>query len=138
MRRAAFNAGLVPEEKSARLVFCLEPEAAVVRHLLLEGRQLPLHQSVLVVDSGGGTVDITSHLVINVEPLQFRSVEVPSGGMWGSKAVDVNFVAVARQLFRSLTGSDAHFQDFQVPCESLCHAARSNLFPAHAHTAYSA
>ncbi len=116
MRQAAVDAGLIDSVRSDKLVFCLEPEAAVVRHLVNERNrgQLVIDQGVLVADNGGGTVDITSHVVISVDPLQFRSIEVPSGGMWGSKAVDDNFVALAQQLFRLLSGSDEAFIEFQV------------------------
>ena len=124
MRRAAFDAGLIPEERSARLVFCLEPEAAVVRHFLGGGAQLRHHEPFQVADNGGGTVDITSHVVISVDPLQLRSLEVPSGGMWGSKEVDKNFIALARQLLHSLTGDDALFQDFEVFRRGRARAAR--------------
>lgn len=65
MRRAAYKAGIIEELSSGNLLLCLEPEGAsiqcrndaeeTVRHLMVKD------SVVMVLDCGGGTVDITVH-----------------------------------------------------------------------------
>ncbi len=92
MREAAINAGLIsdnPYDKH-RLIFALEPEAGAIycqehydkRNFLDEGNRF------IVVDCGGGTVDITIH-----EKTVKGLLEVGKGvgGAHGSKYVDKSF-----------------------------------------------
>lgn len=45
----------------------------------------------MVLDCGGGTIDITSHLVESSDPLQLSELAEPCGGAWGSSIVDARF-----------------------------------------------
>lgn len=48
---------------------------------------------IMVLDCGGGTIDITSHLVESSDPLQLSELAEPCGGAWGSSIVDARFKA---------------------------------------------
>ena len=65
MRKAAFKAGIIDELSSGNLLLCLEPEGASIQcrndaEDLLK-HQMIKHSVVMVLDCGGGTVDITVH-----------------------------------------------------------------------------
>ena len=90
MRRAAFDAGMMPDVNSAKLVLCPEPEAACMACEVkgssgdgapAGGAQQILRtgQSFMVLDCGGGTVDITMHHVESTDPLRLSEVRKPSG-----------------------------------------------------------
>ncbi|XP_052779002.1 heat shock 70 kDa protein 12A-like isoform X2 [Mya arenaria] len=94
MREAAEEAGI----KSDMLSIALEPEAASLfcRHLPVErsGDELSLGslragKQYLVLDAGGGTVDITVH---EVTPFgDVKELYKASGGAWGGTKVDDSF-----------------------------------------------
>lgn len=96
MRSAAQVAGLIGEgtEEAERLFLVLEPEAAAIhcQQVMLRKKKLaPLvaGKAIMIVDAGGGTVDITVHEVI-----QDRGLDelIPrDGGLHGSKYVDRSF-----------------------------------------------
>ncbi|KAJ4458447.1 putative heat shock 70 kDa protein [Paratrimastix pyriformis] len=96
MRQAALDGGLIDELNSNHLLLAYEPEAAAVR--CLHETQLDLVEGTkfMVVDCGGGTVDITAHEIIS--GLRFKSLMVPTGGPWGSTYVDKNYFAFLRQF----------------------------------------
>ncbi|XP_053376192.1 heat shock 70 kDa protein 12A-like [Mercenaria mercenaria] len=93
MREAAQMAGI----PGKNLIICLEPEAASIycRHLPVssysEGEKTSLAQlssgtKYLVLDAGGGTVDITVHEVTTSGDL--KELYKASGGAWGGTKVD--------------------------------------------------
>lgn len=95
MCRAAQLAGLIGEgtQESERLLLVLEPEAAAVhcQQVMMRQNQSALDsgKAIMIVDAGGGTVDITVHEVRLGEGLDEL---VPcGGGLHGSKYVDRNF-----------------------------------------------
>jgi len=90
MRRAAFDAGMIPDVNSTKLVLCLEPEAAcmacedqrILEHgAPADGAQPILRngQKFMVLDCGGGTVDITMHHVEKTDPLRLSEIREPTG-----------------------------------------------------------
>ncbi|XP_052779784.1 heat shock 70 kDa protein 12A-like [Mya arenaria] len=94
MREAAIEAGI----ESAMLSIALEPEAASLfcRHLPVErsGDELSLGslragKQYLVLDAGGGTVDITVHEVTPSGDV--KELYKASGGAWGGTKVDDSF-----------------------------------------------
>lgn len=96
MRRAAQIAGLIGEgtEEAERLFLVLEPEAAAVycQQVMLrrkESAPLVTDKVIMIVDSGGGTVDITVHEVVKDKGLD--EVVPRDGGLHGSKYVDKSF-----------------------------------------------
>lgn len=95
MRHAAQLGGLIGEgsEEAKRLLLVLEPEAAAVHCQQVMMRQnesaLESGKVIMIVDAGGGTVDITVHEVIGGRGLDEL---VPcGGGLHGSKYVDRHF-----------------------------------------------
>jgi hypothetical protein len=98
MRRAAFMAGLIQDESSDRLELALEPEAACVA-CEAEHEALRKGHRFMMLDCGGGTVDITMHLVTEKRPqMQLDEIRRPSGGPWGSTFVDSEFEAFVKDL----------------------------------------
>jgi molecular chaperone DnaK (HSP70) len=98
MRKAAVKAGIINEENSFNLLLCLEPEGASiqVREDSEEAlkKQITKGSIIVVLDCGGGTVDITINKMLCEPDEKFLSNEVISstgGCEWGSKYVDTNF-----------------------------------------------
>lgn len=106
MREAATKAGI----DNSTLLIALEPEAASIccrfqplqandrRNLELESFQ-PGSEYV-VIDAGGGTVDITVHKIDQSGRL--RELHASSGGNWGSIYVDRSF----HNFIESIVGKD--------------------------------
>ena len=98
MRKAAVKAGIINEENSFNLLLCLEPEGASIQ--VREDSEETLKKKItkgsiiVVLDCGGGTVDITINKMLCEPDEKFLSNEVLSsngGCEWGSKYVDGNF-----------------------------------------------
>ncbi|KAK3107037.1 hypothetical protein FSP39_005659 [Pinctada imbricata] len=104
MREAASEAG-VPTDK---LMLALEPEAAslLCKYTPLErgdsGNIIPFQIGTryMVLDLGGGTVDVTVH---EVEDNTLREIHKASGGAWGGTTVDHAYMAVMAEIFGSET-----------------------------------
>ena len=89
MRSAAYKAGLIQVEDSKRLLLALEPESAAIAadvHKVTKPGD-----TFMVLDTGGGTVDITMNRLVSSSPLKFDEIAAPSGGPWGSTYVDKQF-----------------------------------------------
>jgi molecular chaperone DnaK (HSP70) len=91
MRRAAIQGGLITdsEEDRDRLLLVLEPEAAAIYCQEKDQSQLEAGKRLMVVDCGGGTVDITVHQVSLRGGLE--EVAEGTGGAYGSTYVDKEF-----------------------------------------------
>ncbi|XP_052761126.1 heat shock 70 kDa protein 12A-like [Mya arenaria] len=102
MREAAREAGI----PFGQLSICLEPEAASIycRHLLMEKSSdtsvstFKPGTKYLVLDAGGGTVDITVHEITQEGKL--KELLQASGGAWGGTKVDDAFL----ELFNKIAG----------------------------------
>ncbi|CAB4459731.1 unnamed protein product [Rhizophagus irregularis] len=65
MRECAFNAGLIQHKNSPHLKFTTEPEAAAVNCMdILKELGVGVDKSFMVVDCGGGTVDLTTRKLL--------------------------------------------------------------------------
>ncbi|XP_069129616.1 heat shock 70 kDa protein 12A-like isoform X1 [Argopecten irradians] len=117
MRLAAEQAGI----KGDQLTIALEPEAASLycKHLPVEkmgGSEQGFTcfsngSKYLVLDAGGGTVDITVH---EVQPDgTLKELDKASGGSWGGTKVDESF----RQMLVKIVGNDI-MQGFCKGCTS--------------------
>ncbi|XP_042289432.1 heat shock 70 kDa protein 12A isoform X3 [Thunnus albacares] len=120
MREAAYKSGLVSRENPEQLIIALEPEAASIYC-----RKLRLHQMVdlgsqttqngfsptenvgsgmtqgdryVVVDCGGGTVDLTVHQ-IRLPEGHLKELYKASGGPYGSIGIDYEFEKLLCQIF---------------------------------------
>ncbi|XP_048860116.1 heat shock 70 kDa protein 12A-like [Brienomyrus brachyistius] len=113
MREAATQAGLVSELNSDQLILALEPEAASVwcKQLPSEGfvaegiskdklEERPGIQ-YMVVDCGGGTIDITVHEVLDGGYL--KELHKASGGDMGGETANKKFKSFLRDIFHFQT-----------------------------------
>ena len=96
MRTAAYKAGLIASEDSRRLILALEPESAAIACDVVQLVK-PGH-SFMVLDCGGGTVDITLNRLQSASPLRLDEVAAPSGGPWGSTFIDGRFEEFVKDL----------------------------------------
>ncbi|XP_038613655.1 heat shock 70 kDa protein 12A isoform X2 [Tachyglossus aculeatus] len=120
MRQAAYQAGMATPENPEQLIIALEPEAASIYC-----RKLRLHQMIdlstkaavngytssdtvgagfaqgdryVVVDSGGGTVDLTVHQ-IRLPEGHLKELYKATGGPYGSLGVDYEFEKLLCKIF---------------------------------------
>ena len=106
MRRASLQAGIIDELNSTNLLLCLEPEGASIQSReeaepALRS-QMVQNSVCMVLDCGGGTVDITVHKLLCNPEEQFVCDELlPSDGGtdWGSKFVDEAFEKFLAEFF---------------------------------------
>lgn len=70
---------------------CLEPEAACLSVEHNNMQPWSTGTNLMVLDCGGGTIDITTHCVVDAKPLALVELEEPAGGPWGSTVVDAKF-----------------------------------------------
>lgn len=118
MREAAEMAGI----KRENLVIALEPEAASLFCMHLPVEKMAIEGNVadsmsispfskgtkyMVVDVGGGTVDITLHEV--VEENKLKELDSANGGAWGGTRVD----AAYENFLKKITDDDI-FKVFQL------------------------
>ncbi|KAL6455388.1 hypothetical protein MHYP_G00361980 [Metynnis hypsauchen] len=119
MTEAAIEAGLVTESEPERLIVALEPEAASVwckqlpKDGFMEG-DLTEAETIeqisgtqyMVVDCGGGTIDVTVHEV--AEGGCLKELHRVSGNNLGGQTVDKNFKSLLREIF-----SEKVFDEFE-------------------------
>lgn len=108
MREAAREAGMTPNGPG-QLLIAQEPECAsiVIQQHVAAG------QVYVLVDAGGGTIDIACHKRVEHEVdgrPESRMIEVfpPTGGNWGSTYIDVEFGNLLAQLL-----GDDFVEDFK-------------------------
>lgn len=106
MRKAAVQAEIIDHSNSPSLLLCLEPEGASIqcREDAEDGLKILMTKGtvVLVLDCGGGTVDITVHKLTSDPNENFLCEEIlPSSGgcEWGSKYVDKYFEEFLNNFF---------------------------------------
>ncbi|CAH1256793.1 HSPA12A [Branchiostoma lanceolatum] len=111
MRDAAYKAGLLSSETPEQLIIALEPEAASLwcrERKLVEFAEetdealvrdvIARHgTSYLVVDCGGGTVDITAHRIQPDDSI--HEIYRATGGAWGGSQVDHKLELKLKDIF---------------------------------------
>ncbi|OWF52452.1 heat shock 70 kDa protein 12A-like [Mizuhopecten yessoensis] len=112
MRKAAEQAGISP----THLKLVLEPEAAAIYctnlpidKICADGENMTVFQKgtkYMVLDAGGGTIDITVQEVQSGGVL--KELYKANGGDWGGTSVDQQF----EELLQDIVGKDL-FQDFK-------------------------
>ncbi|KAK3100237.1 hypothetical protein FSP39_016813 [Pinctada imbricata] len=108
MRKAAEKAGI----EGRHLTLALEPEAASLlckytptyqdsssENKEQEFKAFEKGSKYMVVDIGGGTVDITVHCVTETGALGLQEIREASGGYWGGCTVDMEFSLLLTKLF---------------------------------------
>ncbi|KAG1654309.1 Heat shock protein 12A [Nymphon striatum] len=115
MRAAAYNAGLASEDNPSQILIALEPEAASLYCRQLKVEQLDCNNGgdsssitkmphltagtrYMVVDCGGGTVDITVYEVDSCTE-NLRELHKATGGPYGSVGVDIQFQVLMNNIF---------------------------------------
>lgn len=96
MERAAYRAG-VPKEKHDQLIVALEPECASIVVKSHSSLGLDVGDAYMLVDCGGGTVDITCHELETKTDV--KEIWMASGGPWGATYIDDAFMDFLRQVF---------------------------------------
>ncbi|BES99519.1 heat- shock protein [Nesidiocoris tenuis] len=147
VREAAYMAEIATPDCSEALLIALEPEAASIccRHLHydqivnIENSQSK-SGSYMVVDCGGGTVDITVHSVSSTTGT-LRELHKATGGPCGSIGVDEEFVHLMSTVFgrdfmqRFRTERAAAYNELLLTFESRKRCATTyrttsiNIFP---------
>ncbi|CAG8550558.1 13090_t:CDS:2 [Acaulospora morrowiae] len=92
MRECAFEAGLIREKDSENLTFTTEPEAAAIHYISSLEREYHLNpgDSFMVVDCGGGTVDLTVRELLDDN--QLVEITERKGDCCGSSYIDKAFI----------------------------------------------
>ena len=107
MRVAAHKAGITSTVDSSNLQLCLEPEAACLAVTSIEAtRVAQTGNKIITLDCGGGTVDITTHKVLSMNPFRLKELLPPTGGPWGSTCVDSAFM----KWYKSFLGEQHYSQ----------------------------
>jgi len=128
MREAAKNAGIIEEINSHNLLLSLEPEGASIQ--CREDAEQQIREQmvkdtvVMVLDCGGGTVDITIHkLTCEVEERFVCEELLPSSGGsdWGSKFVDFHFESFLKDFFGQDFYEDVYKKNAMARLEILKH-----------------
>ncbi|RIA82247.1 hypothetical protein C1645_881135 [Glomus cerebriforme] len=99
MKECAYNAGLIKEKHSGKLQFTTEPEAAAIycmeNNLKVNDLNTP-GTTFMIVDCGGGTVDLTTRKVL--ENKQLGEVTERAGDFCGSTFIDKEFLNALRKI----------------------------------------
>ncbi|XP_056466000.1 heat shock 70 kDa protein 12A isoform X2 [Gadus macrocephalus] len=120
MREAAYKSGLVTRDNPEQLIIALEPEAASIYcrklrlHQMIDlgtrttqnghsptdnvGGQMTPGDRYVVVDCGGGTVDLTVHQ-IRLPEGHLKELYKASGGPYGSIGIDYEFEKLLCKIF---------------------------------------
>ncbi|GES97256.1 hypothetical protein GLOIN_2v1484167 [Rhizophagus clarus] len=117
MRGCAFNAGLIDEKNSDKLQFTTEPEAAAIYCMYSSLREHKLTKpgtTFMIVDCGGGTVDLTTRKLL--EDNQLGEITERAGDFCGSTFIDKEFIKLLeREVGKSAIDlfSDKHYGQLQ-------------------------
>lgn len=112
MREAAYRAKLIDSPDSMALQLALEPESAVLASIAdmppATREAFKPGTRIMVVDCGGGTVDITIDEIVSMAPLSLREVAPASGGSWGATYVDKQFMGFIKEVLGDKWGCVDH------------------------------
>ncbi|PKC13941.1 actin-like ATPase domain-containing protein [Rhizophagus irregularis] len=122
MRDCAFKAELTNARNSRNLKFITEPEAAAVHCMnFLSGNGIKTEDSFMIVDCGGGTVDLTTRQILLGNTLSEITERV--GGYCVSSFIDKRFIGFLEGQF----GKSAidilkknHYRQLQYLVQEFC------------------
>lgn len=102
--QAAKKAGIHP------VTLIKEPEAAALHILTTHDHSIKAGDSFMICDAGGGTVDLITYEVKNIQPLELAELVPGIGGMVGSLGLNELFEEAVQRLvgedqFESLKGT---------------------------------
>jgi len=101
-RAAAIQAGFLRDDNDNRLTLITEPEAAAMFCAKTGLLNLKVHDAVLIVDCGGGTVDLIAYEVEEESPFTVAECTAGSGDSCGSTALNRNFSNILRAKIRKM------------------------------------
>lgn len=101
-RAAAIQAGFLRDENDNRLTLITEPEAAAMFCSKTGLLNLKIRDAVLIVDCGGGTVDLIAYEVEEETPFSVAECTAGSGDSCGSTALNRNFSNILRAKIRKM------------------------------------
>ncbi|EGD90832.1 hypothetical protein H112_01415 [Trichophyton rubrum D6] len=101
-RAAAIQAGFLRDENDNRLTLITEPEAAAMFCAKTGLLNLKIHDAILIVDCGGGTVDLIAYEVDEESPFSVCECTAGSGDSCGSTALNRNFSNILRTKIRKM------------------------------------
>lgn len=105
-RAAAIKAGLLRDDTDNRLTLITEPEAAAMFCAKTGILNLKINDAVLIVDCGGGTVDLIAYEVEDDQPFSVAECTTGSGDSCGSTALNRNFSNILRAKIRKMNLPD--------------------------------
>jgi len=111
MREAAYEAGIVSRDNAEQLVIALEPEAAALfctekkmaaiqperMNLSVDGFLSQPNAQYMVIDIGGGTLDVTVHE--KQDDGTIKEIHKVTGGPYGGMKVNHQFKSLLNELF---------------------------------------
>ena len=101
-RAAAVKAGYLRDNNDNRLTLITEPEAAALFCSKTGVMNLKVNDAVLIVDCGGGTVDLIAYEVEEENPFTVAECTAGSGDSSGSTALNRNFSNILRAKIRKM------------------------------------
>ncbi|OBT49833.1 hypothetical protein VE04_09486, partial [Pseudogymnoascus sp. 24MN13] len=101
-RAAAIQVGFLRDENDNRLTLITEPEAAATFCSKAGLLNLKVHDAILIVDCGGGTVDLIAYEVEEETPFTVAGCTAGSRDSCGSTALNRNFSNILRTKIRKM------------------------------------
>ncbi|KAL3465551.1 hypothetical protein BJX64DRAFT_297227 [Aspergillus heterothallicus] len=98
MEEAARMAGILEHREigPTTLTFAPEPEAAALATLCEYGQEFSTNDVYVICDAGGGTVDLISYRVGELDPIELHEAVVGTGGLCGGIFIDEAFEAICK------------------------------------------
>ncbi|VUC36482.1 unnamed protein product [Clonostachys rosea] len=96
MEEAARLAGITQPRSAGptTLSFAIEPETAALATLWERGEDLRVGDVYVICDAGGGTVDLITYKVGELDPIQLHEAVTGKGGLCGGIFIDEEFQAI--------------------------------------------
>ncbi|PKY45625.1 actin-like ATPase domain-containing protein [Rhizophagus irregularis] len=136
IRNCAHKANLIREKDSPKLQFTTEPEAAAIYcmdNTLQQYNLLVKETTFMIVDCGGGTVDLTTHkLIEDKEDKKLTEITERIGDFCGSTFIDDEFI----EFLREKLGTDAnamdelienHYGQYQFLVQEFCQSIKKTF-----------
>ncbi|KOC12074.1 hypothetical protein AFLA70_48g004071 [Aspergillus flavus AF70] len=98
MEEAARRAGILQDRPAGPTVlsFAPEPEAAALATLCERERDIESGDVYVICDAGGGTVDLITYRVGDLDPIEIHEAVIGTGGLCGGIFIDEAFEAICR------------------------------------------
>ncbi|GBC04297.1 hypothetical protein RclHR1_00560024 [Rhizophagus clarus] len=125
MRECIFYANLIKESDSQKLRFTTESDATA----LYCGKNMShnIGETIMIIDCGKGTVDITTRTLIGNNPLQLGEVTAQISDFCGSAFIDDEFVKFLRERLgnNAIDGLiENHYSQYQFIVKDFCQHAK--------------